>query len=81
MQRVQRTESKGGELAGTGLDTGVQRHIDPGTDPEGRREPAVLPGLASFSTRWAGERMRVISPASARSTMAATAIASSRTRG
>lgn len=46
MQRVQRTESEGGELAGAGLHTGVQRHIDPGTvDPEGRREPAVLPGI------------------------------------
>jgi hypothetical protein len=58
---VQRIESEDRELAGAGLDTCVQRHIDPGTDPECRREPAVLPGLASFSPRWAGERMSVIS--------------------
>jgi hypothetical protein len=46
VQRVQRTESESGELAGAGLDVGVQRHIDPGTvDPEGRCEPAGLPGI------------------------------------
>jgi len=81
VQRVQRTEPEGGELAGAGLDSGIQRHIDGGTvDPEGRCESAVLSGIRIVLDQMGGRADEAIPPASARATMAATAIASSRTR-